>query len=310
MMDFGLALDRAREDAAVVERYEAALRNEPQDRKLRLGLQAARRKAQQSQATLEQYSHYAQVDLVSYRIERVSDEYPLLSVAESISSFQRAFISLADAMLNGPKDRASYASEIRKSATLNFGYSFPGSQGLVFSIPNERDIFQSGTLDLTVQALHDFLDVKNSDEARDATRHLGLAAVGQLYEWIDTNVSWENNVEYIWTRSDYVKSGEYVSREKFGDVKDILKSAVEPSTIELEVSGVLVGLDVNTRRFHIVTSDDEDISGKLDVDFQQTAALVGQGSRYRARIKETEKRFAATGRVDRTYTLLALSADG
>lgn len=306
MSDFRLALDQARADAAAVERLNFALESYPNDRKLAVSLLSAQKRAYQSQETLAKYAGHEHIDIVSYRIVRLQNNYPVLAIAESVASFQKAVVGVADALENGPKNRARYSAEIQRLAELEFAYSFPGSTGIVFCIPNERTLLDGGRFDEISKAISNFLSITDEDEARDASRHLGLAAIGQLYDWVDRNAAWENSVDYIWTRSNKEKSGEFIDRAKFQGLKEVLLSALDPSTEELRVRGKLVGLDVETRRFHFIDDNDHDISGKLDQAFAQANAVVGATARYVATIIETEVRFA-TGKIERTYRLAELA---
>lgn len=273
-----------------------------------VSLLSAQKRAQQSQETLAKYAGHEHIDIVSYRIVRSQNKYPVLAIAESVASFQRAVVGVADALENGPKNRARYSAEIQRSAELEFAYSFQGSTGIVFCVPNERTLLDGGRFDEISSALSSFLSIADEDEARDASRHLGLAAIGQLYDWVDRNAAWENSVDYVWTRSNKEKSGEYIERAKFDELKEVLLSALEPSTDEFSIRGRLVGLDVETRRFHFIDDNDQDISGKLDQAFGQADAVVGANARYVATIIETEVRFA-TGKVERTYKLTGLAED-
>ena len=176
--------------------------------------------------------------------------------------------------------------------------------------PNDRSLFNEGKLDESVNALRDFLNVQNADDAKDASRQMGLAAVSKIYDWVKINSTWENSVDYKWRRSDDVWSGEYVDQERFHDLKVQHENAAEPTFFDSEISGYLVGFDVKRRRFHIVTLADDDISGKIDESFVEPSAVVSADSRYRAYIRETTTRFAATGKTETKYTLLKLQPDG
>lgn len=306
-MDFSEALSRAREHSSIVERMELALRSDPLSRRMALGLGSAQRRALRSQQALEAFAAKRQIDLIRYRLINNSSEFfPVESVTASAGWFQRSFTGAVDFLENGAKDRAKYAEAIENKSRLNFAYTFSGSLGIVFSVENDRDIFQESKMDDVVDVFSQFLNVSNNAEAIDASRALGGALISQLCAWVDTNAKWENAVDFVVTRATDVQRGEHVPKNKFFDLHDIFQNSKDEEPHTFTATGMIVGIDTDDRRFHFVVPNGDDFKGALSDDFPSASITVP--SRYRATIVENITRAVATGKERRTYTLGALEA--
>jgi hypothetical protein len=305
-MSYFSALNFLRECQAVVARYESGLSRLPLDETMLIGMRSAQRRLARAEASLYETSRLAQMDIVNYRIVRQNDSYPTLAISESLTAFQNSIFAVADSIVNGPKSKANFGAEIRNSSSLEFGLSYPGSVGFLFLIPNQRNLLNEGVLDQSSAFIREFIAVGSSDEARDASRHMGLAAVSTLYDWVAVNAKWDNDIDYKWRRSDDVWDGEYVTNSKFQVLKSIIENAIEPTATDSTVEGYLVGFNVEKRNFHLISYEKDHYSGKIDDVLQNFSATVSENSRYRAKIRETEERFPATGKIKVSYNLLHL----
>ncbi|WP_422343170.1 hypothetical protein [Parasphingorhabdus sp.] len=304
MNDFATSLDNVRRHNSIVEEMEFALKNDPENRKLRMGLGSAKRRAAESEKNLNTLVSANSIDLIRYKIDNGSDTYAVKSVTESVSGFQNSFTGVVDFLENGPKDKAHFSNEIKNLTELGFAYTFPGSLGVVLSVSNDRDLIE-GKFDRAVDVFEEFLEISNSNMAVDASRHMGLALVSQLCSWIKVNSQWGNSVDYIWNRSDGIVRGQHVGIDHFHQLNDIFQSAKEEEQKQLEIQGILVGLDLETSSFHFVVKDGDDYRGKLDDQFQKGPTVVGR--EYTAQISKNETRKVATGNSIVTYKLLHLS---
>lgn len=306
-MNFSEALSRARKHSSIVERMEFALRSDPQNERMALGLGSAQRRALRSQQELESLAGRQQIDLIRYRlIHGDSEFFPVEAVTASAGWFQRSFTGAVDFIENGAKAKAKYAESIVEKSRLNFAYTFSGSFGMVFSVENHRDIFQNSKMDEVVDVFSQFLEVSDNSEAIDASRKLGGALISQLCAWVDTNAKWGNAVDFVVTRATEVRRGEHVTANKFFDLHDIFHNATDEEPHAFSASGLLVGIDTNDRRFHFVVPDGDDYKGSLSEDFPVESTIVP--SRYRASMIEKVTRAVATGKETRTYILKSLEA--
>lgn len=303
-MDFAEALSLARAHTSIVQRMEFALRNSPQNDRLALGLGSARRRAERSRQALEEYAALSQIDLINYRIVKSSDLYAVEAVADSVRAFQKSFTGAADFLENGPKTKAKYSNEIEQKTRLNFAYTYPGSLGIVLAVENQRDLLYHGDFDPIIDVFTHFLGVSDETGAIDASRHMGAALIGQLCWWVDVNAKWDAAIDLVVKRPGGIQRGEFISKNRFIDLHDIFHSAVDVEPSTFEVSGTLVGLDIEPGSFHFVVPGGEDYRGGLADDFVRQRTTVPD--RYIATIHEEVKRVVATGKETKTRKLKSL----
>lgn len=300
-MNFSDALSLAREHTSIVQRIEFALRADPSNDRLALGLGSARRRAERSEQQLLSFAESSQIDLIRYRLVRSSELYAVEAVADSVHAFQRSFTGAADFLVHGAKKKAKFSKEIEDKTRLNFAYTFPGSLGIVFSVENSRDMFENSDLDLVVEVFDQFLSVSDEHEAIDASRKLGPGLISQFCRWVDVNAKWENSVDFILRHGNGVQKGEFIPKNKFIDLSGIFHDAVDEEPYEFVATGILVGLDIEIGSFHFVVPNGDSYKGSLSPDFVKEKTTVGAS--YRAFIVEKVKRTVATGSETHGYIL-------
>ncbi|QTH20229.1 hypothetical protein HRJ34_18010 [Rhizorhabdus wittichii] len=282
---------------------EFALRSDPANERLALGLGSAQRRAARSQELLERFAATGSIDLIRYRLISGSDIYAVEAVADSVHAFQRSFTGAADFLKAGPKAKAKYSREIEAKTRLNFAYTYPGSLGIVLAVENERDLLK-GELDEVIDVFSEFLDVSDSDAAVDASRHLGPALVTQLCRWVDVNAKWETAVDLVIKRPDGVQRGQFIEKNRFFDLSTIFHNAKDEEPNTFDAKGILVGLDIEIGKFHLVVPGGESFQGGLADDFVKEKTTVG--APYLATINEKVSRVVATGNETRSLKLQKL----
>ncbi|MDB5665254.1 hypothetical protein [Cypionkella sp.] len=294
---------KASYEAARLARLERALTVDPDDRKLRLQVSAAKKRADFAQQLfLESLS--IDHDVIDYRIVQASQRYSLDGIAESLMSFQSALTAIYDSLTSGPKERANYSANVKETTRLGFGYSYPGSVGFVLTIQSQQDLF-GGALDDTSAAIEQFFEIDNLNDAIVASRTLGLGAISEMYRWVRSNATHGNSIDLNWRHSRKGYSGRFIDLNKFQFLERLFAGAEEREVKSLSVEGILVGLDVQTKRFHFVQPGGDSYKGKLGNDFGGEPKEVP--SRYIAEISIIETRTPATGKLSIEYELFGLS---
>lgn len=297
----------AGQDASKIALLESKLADNPENRKLRLQLANAKKRATKSEEYFQSSLQGGSTDVVNYRIEQPTDEYAIAGVAASLLSFQSSVTAVYDAVTNGPKERASYSLATKEKTRLEFGYSYPGSRGFVLTVQNDRDLL-GGELDTTVDTLNEYFEISNTDDAIEASRKLGLGAISELFKWVKVNSDWDNSVDLNWTKSNAIVTGRYVTSEKFSFIKDVFAGAEDRNESIINFGGILVGLDVTQRTFHITEPDGESIKGRFSDSYEGEPLTIP--ARYRAVIREITRRTPATGKTTVIHELLNLTVDG
>jgi hypothetical protein len=296
---------RAGYESARLSRLERALAENPEDRKLRLQVSAAKRRSDYARNLFVE-SISRDFDVINYRIVHVTDQYSIEGVAESLISFQGAITAVYDALKNGPKERANYNAEVRNTTRLDFGYSYPGSVGFVLTVKSEQDLL-GGALDSTSEAIGQFFDIENMNQAIDSSRALGLGAVSALYKWLRSNARNGNSVDLNWRHSVRGYTGRFIDLSRFEFLERMFASVEEHERSPLNVEGFLVGLDVETRRFHFVEPNGASYKGRLSSEFGGEPREVP--NRYKATLIKVETRVPATGKFATDFELASLTSN-
>lgn len=302
-MEFVEKAKRAASLSSRIARLQRLIAERPDDERLFFALNGLAKRAEAARAAFSEVAEISSIEVLDYRVSHLEKDYPVLSVTESLSDFQSSITALHDAVINGPKAKARYSAEMLAQTTLNLEFFYPGSKGFVLSVPSSTDLF-GGSLDRTSDALREFLAVRSTDEARDAARVLGLAAISVLYRWVATNARWGNSIDYEWKARKGKDAGQFVPSDRFFDLQEIIRGAEETAEDVFQVRGVLLGLDVEQRRFHFAVPGGDSIKGRLldgyDIGEKTIPRL------YLAKFMRTVTRVASTGEEREAFTLLNL----
>lgn len=307
MSDYGSLVERIREAEAAASRLESALRQEPNDRALRLDFLSARHLAEKLKEELLEIAPQEWMDVCSYRIvPETSNDYSIAGVTGSLRGFQDMFTLVFAAISGGPKRTAHVSAEITRQTTLSIAYTFAGSFGVVLTASDAKTLF-GDTFDSAVNALSQIVEIKRQDDVRSIAERYGKAVVTKAFEWSRNNYERSYAVDLKWRNVEGIERGKFITKTDFVRVLDVIGLTSDAVKHIISVSGIFVGGDIITRRFHFVDEHDQDYRGDLSRGFEAEALELGK--RYTARILvETTTRYA-TGEEDRRYTLMALEAE-
>jgi len=219
----------------------------------------------------EAYAEDRLVDVCDYRILPSNlNFYPVKAVAESLSGWQDAVTSFFAAIRDKkPRARAVYSPEIVAASTLNFGYSYPGSLGLVMYIQNDQ-LFNETDLDLAVSGIMRLVDTETVADVRDIAETFGKAAVQSFYSWSKTHTDADLSADIKWQRGKEVKFERCVQPAGLERVQGIIKVADSKDVKIEQYDGVLVALNITGQgSFKMSFADPSlrDISGKFGEEF-------------------------------------------
>jgi len=144
MSNYAFALERAREAFASLARLEQVLVRSPGDPAPEMNYRSRKRLAERYQAELFEIAEVEHIDIYQYTLRpNIEDKYPLSSVSKSLESFQGLFSLIYAASIEGARNTAHLSVPMRMQTQLEFGYSTPGSLGVVLMVPSARDLFSS-----------------------------------------------------------------------------------------------------------------------------------------------------------------------
>jgi len=305
MSDYGFYLERARTAAAMLSSMEATAARNPNDLSLRLNVASAQRLMAGAERSLADITRRESVDVCRYRlVPLIAEEFAVRGVARSLESFQEMFSQVHDAIIRGGRDRAGVPPERRQETTLEFGYSFSGSLGVVLVMPGQLSLFE-GKFDRTLDAINQVFEIEDNDGLRDAAHKLGRAAIQKVFEWSQANSREGFEVDLKWTTPATLEKGRYIDHQQFARTAQIISQTTESESLPLRVIGTLVGINVKTKSFHFVEPDGESFRGQLDDDFPADREWTVNQEYIALMSVETTVRFA-TGQETKRYKLQSL----
>ncbi len=267
MSDIGFYVSRARQAYSRVSAISEELAKNPSDMALRASLASAERLAARADIDALDMSREKHIDVVRYRlIERTRHDFRVNDVTQSLLAFQDLLSHTYLALTAGPRTRAGLTVDARDKTTLNFGWTFPGSLGVVLLAPSEHRLFE-GRFDDTVAAMRDLVNSRDRDEVKDAGKVLGPAVVYKAFDWAKANTKGDFDLDLQWRLSEDRMVGGVIEKRTFEHFVDAVVTTNDVDTAPISTRGVLVGINSRTKSFHFVEPEGESYRGKLDDAF-------------------------------------------
>jgi hypothetical protein len=305
MSDYAYVADRARRAFSSVARIESALLRRPDDKGLQLNLISMRRLAESARNEMLRIAALNQIEVCNYKLSPIIEgNYALEHVAGSFLQYQFLFSQVHDAIKHGRKNKASLPKETAAESALNFAYSYSGSLGVVLLAKSERDFFD-GSLDKPIAALYDIMDLDDADSVRDIAHTLGRAVVKRVHDWSLANVKGGFAADIRWKTSDGKERAQVIDRGRMERIVGYIDSASEEETLPASVRGMLVGVSLPSRTFHLVEPGGDSYSGHFHQDFDLDREIT-VGRMYAADLETKTKVFYATDKSTTSHTLKRL----
>ena len=295
--------DKLQNVGATMARLEMEIARHPES----AGLVANFRSMQKLHSSLQHdFDHAANdlgLDVTHYRL---TESRPTArALTRSVGTFQDAIAVAYDALTSGPKSRRYLSQAIQAETALEVAYSYPGSFGVVFTIPNQRLLIpdMQSRLDRAIETVLQLGKARDSKQVIvDTEAKLGKATVSAVYEWAKANTQYKLGTAIEWKRDSQVRAEVMIQAPEFAALSESLEKIGVHDERTITPSGTLVGADIKSHVFHFVTIDDQDIRGRFAdaISEKQAAQLPG---RYTAIIRKTTDTTYATEEEKVTYFL-------
>jgi hypothetical protein len=291
------ALGRLEAEAAIRPNSRALLSNV-------LSLKKLQHNLQQDFAVA---ANYLGLDVCHYRM--LEDRPPAKALSSAIGTFQDALSLTYEALKTGPKTKRILSEASIEDTQLRVAYSYPGSFGVVFTIPNEK-LLLPDMQTLLDRAVSTVFDVgKAADNAAIISRtaeEVGRGPMVAIHDWAKASVNYGIGAAIEWRKGERDRSEVLIQAPEFGLLYESLERISDTQDEEIVVDGILVGADVKSRRFHFVIDGSfEDIRGRF-TDAISESQQANIPTRYVARLHKTTEISYATDEEKISYFLLRL----
>jgi hypothetical protein len=285
---------------------DRALAADPRSSSLKSMAQSLRKRQEALEAAFLQEADQLGVDICSYRLFTEGERPTIAGLSKVLGDFQGLVSVVYDAVKTAmPKARARVGADSLAATTFEFGYAFPGSLGVVLTVPNERLLIGESKLDETIETVFRMARAEDSSQILEHAKQLGPAPVRAMYKWALGHVESGLGVDIEWRRERLVRAKLLAQRPELQRLYMTIESTSEETTEQFEVKCDLVGADVTRRSFHIRLETGEDIRGaiKAPVSPSQTVELP---KRYRVTLLKSTKTKYSTDEEETRYELLRL----
>jgi hypothetical protein len=296
------------ETTSTLERLERDIIKDPRDWSLAITAQSLRQRQIDLEREFASLANINLLDVCDYRlVPPESGEYPIVSVAKTLASFQELVTTVFDAFKTAPKLRARFTADIVAASTLNFGYAYPGSLGFVLTMPNDRLLLGESELDRAFEAIFEMAKAQRPAELAAYVARVGVASIRKLYSWSRAHAEAGLSADIHWRRQQADRAHVFVQRQELAHLTEIINQAIVETADPFDTVAELIGLDVGkSNSFRLRVAEAEDITGDLADGFDRTKTYQIPGW-YRAHLLKKTKIHYSIEKEDEDWELLSLA---
>lgn len=293
---------------AAIVRIERMLTDNPDLPSLLANMRSLQKRHKNLEADFLAAAYELGVDVCTYRLFPDDQKPTLTGLVSALGDFQSLFSVVYDAIRTGPKKRARISEDIVKESSFGFAYSFPGSIGVVLTLPNEILLLEEidTALDGTMKSIFGMAKAENPSEILTFAQKLGPAPVRALYRWANDHVKAGLGADIEWRRKETVRAALLIQRPELERLTQAIDVTSDNEYSEFDFTGDLVGADVDNLTFHMKNGETE-IKGRFS-DAISADHVVTLPKPYRARIRKTTKIYYSTEREEESFFLLGLES--
>jgi hypothetical protein len=248
-------LDRLRHAYASIAEVEQVAARVPGDEFVLANLASLKSDAEDLESQWRTLTAIEQKEVCRYRlIPTTNIKYALTNVTRSLLDFQGLFSQIYDSIVRGPRRRIRLSDEIVDDTRFEFGFSYPGSLGVVLMVQGEIGLLED-KYDSAIDALMQISGVDNEDSVREMSRTLGIAVVKRAFDWSKINLSAGYSVDIGWTTARGYSKGGVIDVRTFGRIVEIISRTSDVERETIRTPGVLLGIDAKAKRFRFVSYD-------------------------------------------------------
>ena len=293
-------------EAALAQMRDAAARH-PDRRSVVATVTTLQKRYHRLEGEFAKATDKQHLDVCSYRlIPEHGESYPLWALTSTLADFQDALTLIYDAIKTGQrKERASWGADIGQETALNFGYSFAGSLGFVFTLPNERMLLVESTMDMAFRQLFEMVQTDSSDQLARHAKKLGVAPIRKLYKWATDHLESGLSVDIKWRRNEEIRASLVLQQPELARLREVISQTSEETEERLIIRGTLLGADLVTRAFRFDPETGEDIRGRL-ADTLEVKDELRLGHVYSVSLIKRVKKHYSTETEDVVWLLTKL----
>jgi hypothetical protein len=299
--------DKIRTAGAALGRLETQFARHADSRSLLSNILSLKKLHENLRSEYDAVANDLGFDILHYRI--LDDRPSARTLAKSVLGFQDAFSLTYEAKRSGPKQRRIFNPDMKANSELHAAYTYPGSFGIVFTIPNDRLLLPDIVTDLESAAKQVMSIAKSGDDEKaiaEAVKQIGKAPIVAIYEWAKSNAGNNAGAAIDWQREKETRDSVLLQATEFAVLSDTIERTSDVTETTEPIEGTLVGADIKSKRFHFIADNAlASIRGKF-IDAISDEHKAQLPARYTAMIKKTVHTTLATEEEKVLHFLVSL----
>lgn len=242
------------------------------------------------------------LDVCGYRIELEHKAATISGFTAVLSTFQKVFTSVYDALAHGPKLTSKAGAETIAATELGFAYSYPGSVGVMMTLPNDRLLIGDTKLDEAMGQTLELLNARDKVKVEAMTEIVGLPAVRLAHQWATENEKAGFGADIKWLFNSSVKKELRLQMQEIAEVASSIRQAIAKE--EIVVTGELLDVALSSHTFQMRLNDrviQGEFKDAINADHPAQLPKV-----YRATLNIMQKIVIEDGKEEITYFLVRL----
>lgn len=226
----------------------------------------------------------------------------------AFTEFQKLLTAGYSSVKHGKRTRLRFSDDDVKATSLGFSYSLAGSITAVFTIPNDRLLFDDDQtfLDQSIGLIFEMAQASTAEAIREQCQRYGAALVHALYDWSEVHARFDLFADIAWKRTNAVRSSLRMQPPQFASLNGLIRKTGNDVSRSFEVTGTLMAASLKKKTFTFTTDQGDDVSGTF-FDAISEEHVVEIPQRYRAVIAEHSSIVFSTEEEKLTHFLESLS---
>jgi hypothetical protein len=242
------------------------------------------------------------LDVCDYRIELDDEPATISGFTAVLSTFQKVFTSVYDAVLRGPKLTSKAGAETIAATEFRFAYTYPGSLGVMMTLGDENLLLGETKLSEAMGQTLELLDARDKAKVESMTEVVGLPAVRLAHQWATENAKAGFGADIIWVSNVSAKKELRLQKQEIAEVASSIRQATAKE--EIIVIGELLDVALSSHTFQMRLSD-KTIQGEFR-DAINAAHPAQLPRTYRATLNVIRKIVIEDDKEEITYFLVRL----
>ena len=299
-------LEQIQKTGIVIARVHQEIAGDPNSLSLQATLVSLEKRHRKLEKELLSELNHQHIEVFDYRIIFERDRPSFADIAKGFLDLQVAISTTYAAKKSGiPKLTKHIGVDVRRATSLDFGYAYPGSLGIVFTIPNERLLIGESFLDEAIAELFALTRATSPDEVRSFARYLGRGPILAMHDWSKVAAESGFGVSIHWRRGSDVRSQVLAQRAELERLYQVIEETSDEDVTSLTVEGNFDAVNRRSRTFTLVVKGGQIIAGRYESDdlISNVRPVQIPSQRYRLHITKRERIRYSTDDEDITYHL-------